>query len=476
MAVLFCAATVGILGRIAPGRDSLPPRMLIVSMFLMAHALWEFTPGRIDHHNVQMLLLLALVYGVARFNKVGGIIVGISATISVLVGLETLPIIALALASLTIVWTTGNRGARAVLASASATCLIAAPLLALLFLGPSGLWVASNDEFSAPYALALFGFGFTMTAILRSAPETLSGLSKFALVGFCGLALLGALLFAYPGLLAGPYAGVDNLTRTYWLDRINQEKSALQFYRIGDFGSLGLLVIFGCVLIISFRRAIDALRRGQPAVTIIYAVAAGMFLMALASNRYLRFAAAVVPLLLPAAIVTMRELLDLAKKRLIVAYAAVVGAIVAMAISLHFIIPVELARTDAFDYLFMNDCASADFSVLSTLSPGHIMTPPGVGLQIARRLPPGLTVSGIPFHRAAPAMRRVLQTFMSENERERAPLLAGFDYVAICRAPSGLPGSENMPLFKAIMTDKLEPDLSAVSNLDSDLVILRVNR
>ncbi len=148
-----------------------------------------------------------------------------------------------------------------------------------------------------------------------------------------------------------------------------------------------------------------------------------------------------------------------------------------MATSFYFAVPVERKTKDAFDHLLWNDCKGADFSLLAALPPGQVMTPPALGLEIARRSQRGLTVSSVPFHRAAPAIGRVLQAFMSGSDNERNAILAGFDYLAVCQAPLGLVGSEKMPLFDAIMTDRAGPGLRPVSSdKQTDLIVLRIEK
>lgn len=52
---------------------------------------------------------------------------------------------------------------------------------------------------------------------------------------------------------------------------------------------------------------------------------------------------------------------------------------------------------------------------------------------MAERLPPGMTIAGISFHRASPGIRRILEAFLSEDPQIRKASLAAFDYLAVCR-------------------------------------------
>ena len=65
-------------------------------------AVIEFMPNRVDHHNVQIVLLLALCLGIVSKHRFAGILVGVASVLSIAVGLECAPYITLALAGVAI--------------------------------------------------------------------------------------------------------------------------------------------------------------------------------------------------------------------------------------------------------------------------------------------------------------------------------------------------------------------------------------
>ena len=136
--------------------------------------------------------------------------------------------------------------------------------------------------------------------------------------------------------------------------------------------------------------------------------------------------------------------------------------------------PSRAASYDAFDQLIMNDCRLSDFSALGAIRPGRIITPPGLGLQILYRATPGITVSSISFHRAAAAMSRALELYMTSDTARRKALLAEADYLAICHSPVLLEGGEKLPLFRDLLAGVPVPGITEAAR-SGDLVIFKVD-
>ena len=60
---------------------------------------------------------------------------------------------------------------------------------------------------------------------------------------------------------------------------------------------------------------------------------------------------------------------------------------------------------------------------------------------MADRLPSGMIISGVSFHRGSPSIKRVFETFILPDAGARKLALLPFDYVAVCRyeLPSTIP-------------------------------------
>lgn len=473
MVLVYGWAAVSILRRLVPAASQLPVSLLLAVLLLSVYAVWEFSPGRIDHHNVQILLLLGLVYGVCRWDRAGGALVGAAVPASMAVGLETLPVLAMALLALVAAWIGDLRGARTMLRSAGAACAAAALFFAVVQIPPAELFTAHNDAWSAPYVLALVAFGL-LSAIVPTVVAPGAGLAwRLVALGLPGAAALALVLLLYPAMLAGPFPMISGLAKTYWFDRIHQERGALIFVETQDYRSILLFftaaATAGAASIVALRRA----RQGDPVLVVLVAIAWTAVLVTLFSNRFLRITLAFVPLLLPVAIANLRAGFVHARS-LTTAATATVGCLAAATLAFSTMVPSRAADYDAFDQLIMNDCRLSDFSALEAIPPGRIVTPPGLGLQILYRGIPGISVSSISFHRAAAAMSDVLELYMTSDRARRKALLDGADYLAVCHSPVLLRDGEKLPLFRDLLAGTPVPGIVPAAR-SGDLVIFKVD-
>ncbi|MBA4040768.1 MAG: hypothetical protein C0474_03020, partial [Sphingobium sp.] len=70
-----------------------------------------FAPGRIDHHGMQMVLLLVAVRAlIAAPSGVGGAVAGVAIATSLIVGMELAPVLSLAALSVWLRWWWGSEG------------------------------------------------------------------------------------------------------------------------------------------------------------------------------------------------------------------------------------------------------------------------------------------------------------------------------------------------------------------------------
>lgn len=176
-----------------------------------------FTPGNLDHHNLQLgLVLWTLVFLLEQRAAAAAVTIALSLCI----GLETLPyaIIAILAASL-LLKDDAPRARRFGLVLASA-----AALLLLAIVAQPYRFAFACDTFSLFYAglLAAGGLGPGLIANLRPGAR---------LLGFAGIAIVLALLAASenPACLAGPYAGVSPHLNEIFLARINEAHPAWDF-------------------------------------------------------------------------------------------------------------------------------------------------------------------------------------------------------------------------------------------------------
>ncbi len=433
---------------------------LVLMAMMMALAVLEFAPGRIDHHNVQLVLLVAVAAGLCRWDGRGGLLLGAAGAASIVVGLECLPLVAAAFGAAGCGYIAGARGARRLLLGASAGLGAATLLLAAAFLGPAGMLSQQCDAFSAPQIVVMLGLSLVVGSACLLSPAPASPVARALLLALPALAVLALAAFLFPACLAGPYAIIDPLTRLYWFDRIEQEQGLLSLLRSGRHSAAVTLMLPGAMLALLLPMAVAKAREGAASFVALYGLAAVSFLLALLMVRYIRFPAALAPLFLPALIAWYLD-----PRTGLRARRAALGGLAATAVVLAglvvFVKPADL-RLDAVEYMSMDGCKGEDLSVLHAVPPGRIAQPNGLAFTLIEAMPKGFQVAAMPFHRAAPGMKRMYEAFLSSDPAVRRAALAPFDYVAVCRFPLESDPSF-APLYAALSAGRDWPGLVRIA-------------
>ena len=188
-----------------------------------AIATLQFRPGRIDHHNVQVLcavaglLFLARSWEDRRSSWIAGVLVGFGLAI----GYEAIVLIApaLAIAALVAIWNPLN-GAGVARACTAATAVL---FLALALTVPPGRWLDVHcDTLSLNLAmLAAITTAGLWVAIVASPKRSI----RFLVLG-ASTVVGGAIYAAFePACLAGPYGQLNAALKPIFLDHVIETKS-----------------------------------------------------------------------------------------------------------------------------------------------------------------------------------------------------------------------------------------------------------
>jgi len=206
----------------------------VVLAVLALPALVHYRAGAIDHHNAQIDLLLALILLTTQIehSAVKAALGGLMVSLSLAIGVEMLPAIAaigLAVFGL-FVWrgTPVARQVGAFGAGLAASSLLLAP--ALLPLSSLNLQVC--DAFGGPVLLLAAGGGMSlvfMVGIDRYHPTL-----GVRLVSGAALAvvLIGAFLLFFPGCIAPPYAHLDPIVVSLWIDNVSEAISLARMLQL----------------------------------------------------------------------------------------------------------------------------------------------------------------------------------------------------------------------------------------------------
>lgn len=205
--------------RLIGGEAARFPALVLAATAL--HFLHIFAPGSLDHHNIQLVLILAVCALLLSGGFAAGLGAGAAAAASLAVGMETLPYVAAAGTVVALLlWLRGRDEAPTSTGFGFGLALAAAVLL-LVTVRPSQWTVAACDAFSGAQAgqALLGGLGLAVAAQIYGE----AGRSR-RLAALAGLAVVSAawLLIVYPQCLADPYAALDGRLKALWLDRVSE--------------------------------------------------------------------------------------------------------------------------------------------------------------------------------------------------------------------------------------------------------------
>jgi hypothetical protein len=192
----------------------------------------QFAPGRIDHHGLQILLTLVMLYGCIRVyadqSRTWPVVVGAAGALALAIGAEALPQLIAAYGALAVGWVLGRPGmARANLSMAAALAAGCA-LLLLTTVQRTPYFYGACDSLSLVYVVAT-GLAGSVWAILWMLDRRLQrpAVRGAALVLLSAVA--GALVVtAYPQCAAGPYAALPPELTDSWLANVGEARSALK--------------------------------------------------------------------------------------------------------------------------------------------------------------------------------------------------------------------------------------------------------
>lgn len=428
------------------GRDAMLPA-LVLPAFSPA-LMTEFSPGRIDHHSIQILLTLLMAWGaietIARPRF--AILAGLAAALSLAIGIEALPSIVCAIIAIAVIWVVRPDRAPALrgfgLSFAVGTLVVLAEALP-----PSRWFEVACDEISIVYAAFAVGVGLVLALLSVLPLGAARPWQRLAIGGGLGAALGVGLALLFPLCLKGPYAALDPWLVENWLNRIGEAKPIWESIKGFDAFTIGVAVppILGLVVIAA--RLLRGGREGRGEWLIL-----GLFLAVAVAVmcEEIRGARLAAPLAIPAAgwlvITARRHYLEGAKFSGALAmlgswlgFAGLVIAVAVVLIGAPFQGPAEAAAPAIGD---RNACLMpAAFAGLAKLPPARILAPVDLGSHLLLFTPH--TVVSAPYHRDQAGVRDTYR-FLNGPIADAPAILAarGVSLVVIC---PGLPEMRGLP-------------------------------
>ena len=177
----------------------------------------EFTPGRVDHHNVVILLTLAMIWaGIEAIRRPRfAVLCGLLAATALAIATESLPTIAAAILVMGLLWVFDPVQGRTMRLFGLA--FAAGAMVHLAIFRPPARWLeAACDVLSPVYvAVALVvAAAFTIASLV---PPPRAPWQRFALLGALAFIGMGAVAVLYPQCLRGPYGELDPWLQANWI-------------------------------------------------------------------------------------------------------------------------------------------------------------------------------------------------------------------------------------------------------------------
>lgn len=198
------------LAREMGGRSAVPAALLLLLASVLTAQ--QYAPGRIDHHGLQVVLLLVATLGLLRLERPRWALTsGIAAGLSLSVGLEQLAVVGGVIAAVGIVGALGDETGPGLRRFAGG--LVGGSILgSLVFAPPSRIISVVCDVFSLPHLVAVGVAGATLAVMHRFR-------YRLAVLVTGGLVAAGGALAIAPRCV-DPYADVDPLLQRLWLSNV----------------------------------------------------------------------------------------------------------------------------------------------------------------------------------------------------------------------------------------------------------------
>jgi hypothetical protein len=432
------AGMTAIAWRIA-GREAATVALLLALVGVPAYQ--QFTPGRIDHHNVQIALTLLAVAAAVWSDRARWIAAaaGVSSGLALAIGFESVPHLAVCGAMLALRSIADSFAARALRDYGLA--LAATALVTFVLSVPPSRWtVAACDAIAVNGAAAAACAGLVLAlAGWLAHPQALT---RALAVAGAGTLALAVFLLIDPRCARGPFVLVDPGVWPVWLDHVREIQPLLSVFRTKPLTAAAIAAFPAAALLAGLALAADPDTRrdfGFVTAAAVFLVAAGITWAAIRGYSY------AIWLGMPLMAALAPRLFALLRLRLMAARVAAGLMLTPMVVSagaISIALATGLEDRDSFARPESRHCfLTASYAPLAGLPAGLIAADISHGPFILALTPH--SVMAAPYHRLSSRIVNAHRALAAPPDEARDVLRrAGAQYVATCgpRPPDGLAG------------------------------------
>jgi hypothetical protein len=424
-----------------------PDKAFVLAVPFALGTFFEFIPGRVDYHNIGIVLLLASVaLSLETTRSFAAATAGVAMAICLAMSIELVAFFALVMGIYAVGFVSGDAGSARRMRDFGMALALASALLFFAISPGEGNWVVRCDAYSLPHSMALSrgGASFVLAGAAASRIEGVVRRSIF--IAACGIVSLLCLAGFFPQCADGPYASLSEYVREHWLSSIAQEQSMLSRREIlaGAIGSLVLVAVGTSALLTT--AISDRFRTRSLAAVAVFAVVA--LVQAFVYSRYFRYAplfAAPGLLLAMISLVPARSFLSQAltgRVSLRVPSAArtlVPGLMIAFATAAAvYFTPAEAqVRPATLATEFAGRCSIAGIDPLEWPKGSVVLAPPALGIQLLGT-DPVMSVTAITNHPSWRGIERSYRFFDPATSDRRHQLdLSKATHLVLCAGSAG---------------------------------------
>lgn len=419
VSVIFFASVISFSVRLAGRAAAVPAALLASTCLALAY---QFVPGRVDHHDVQIVLSLLLamqtIEAIERASR--AMLAGAIGALMMAIGLESLHVVAVAGMVFVTRWIL--RDSRQPMVAFAGALAGATTVFFVLGVQPSAWLQPVCDAIGLP-VLALTLTGVVITVALGAAARFLTTPARRGLAAVAAGAVAMAILFSvFPQCQAGPYGFIPPDIKAIWLNGVGEARPALLVLRESPATGVATLAA-GCAGLVALALLVWLDHARRPAWLTLFAFA----LASLAVTLYqIRGAGILTALVLPGSVGLLLLLWQRGQRALGLVSAGTASSLVWTLLAAG-LLPAGTPSTS-------QQCLEPElYAALDSLPSAVIAAPTDLGAHLLAHT--SHAVLGAPYHRNIAGVRLSHALFTAAPATARQLMVrAGATHLVACTA------------------------------------------